>query len=174
MDCCWHPPVFQWCGTCQLHCQPAGWVSWCPLWSQAACWVPCLWPGTTSHRDSERKREVNIYKENVKMSKILCTLWQQYLESEIERLEVALHVFQLDEARGIDGVSINEGARCHHPADSSVEERDTRWRIDRKKYLFKYVEILLKRVTLKSLASVKLLVRTWVRCAAFLWGPPPH
>lgn len=50
----------------------------------------------------------------------------QYLESEIERLKVALHVFQLDKARGIDGVSIHKGARCHHTTDNSVQQRDRR------------------------------------------------
>lgn len=63
VDRCWHPPVFQWCGTCQLHCQPAGWVSWYPQWSQEACWAPCLWPGTTSEGERERQRDGDKGKE---------------------------------------------------------------------------------------------------------------
>lgn len=43
-----------------------------------------------------------------------------YLESEIESLEVALRVFQLDEARGIDGVSIHKGGRCHHTDERRI------------------------------------------------------
>lgn len=42
---------------------------------------------------------------------------RRYLESDIERLEAALHVFKLDEARGVNGVSIHKGARCHHTAE---------------------------------------------------------
>lgn len=37
-----------------------------------------------------------------------------YLECEIERLKVAIHVFQLDEARRINRVSVHEGSWCHH------------------------------------------------------------
>lgn len=44
---------------------------------------------------------------------------QQHLESEIERLEVALHVLQLDEPRGVDGVPVREGARGHDAAERS-------------------------------------------------------
>lgn len=43
-----------------------------------------------------------------------------YLESEVERLKVALHVLQLDEARGVDGVSVHKGGRRHHAADEST------------------------------------------------------
>lgn len=44
---------------------------------------------------------------------------QQHLESEIERLKVALHVLQLDESRGVDGVPVHEGARRHDTAETS-------------------------------------------------------
>lgn len=43
----------------------------------------------------------------------------QHLESEIERLKVALHVLQLGEPRGIDGVPVHEGGRRHNTADGS-------------------------------------------------------
>lgn len=43
-----------------------------------------------------------------------------YLEGQIERLEVALHLFQLDEARGVDGVAVHEGGWRHHTAATVI------------------------------------------------------
>lgn len=47
----------------------------------------------------------------------LFSLHLKYLESQIERLKVAFHVFQLDKMRGINVASIHEGAWCHHTAN---------------------------------------------------------
>lgn len=45
-------------------------------------------------------------------------MWQQqHLESEIERLKVALHVLQLDESRRVNGVPVHEGAGSHNTAE---------------------------------------------------------
>lgn len=53
-----------------------------------------------------------------KYPKTLHVPYELYLECEIKRLKVTLHVFQLDEARGVDVVPVDKGARCHHTADS--------------------------------------------------------
>lgn len=45
-----------------------------------------------------------------------------YLKGQIERLEVALHLFQLDEASGVDGVAVHERGRRHHAAATVIGE----------------------------------------------------
>lgn len=47
---------------------------------------------------------------------------QLYLEGQIKRLEVALHLLQLDEARGVDGAAVHEGGRRHHAAATVIGE----------------------------------------------------
>ena len=46
----------------------------------------------------------------------------RYLEGEVEGLEVALHVLQLDEARGVHGAAVDEGAGAHHSVRDQIKD----------------------------------------------------
>jgi len=76
------------------------------------------WNHITRRREKmEMKGKKNQYIEkHVQILNVLHCLCQQYLKGEIKRLKVTLHVFQLDEARGVDVVPVHKGARCHHTA----------------------------------------------------------
>lgn len=75
--------------------------------------VYSLEPHQKEKKKVMRSNERNVYKQTESSTNGL------YLEGHVEGLEVAVHLFQLHEARGVDGVPVREGGRRHHAADTS-------------------------------------------------------